>query len=311
MSDIAANTRLQELLELARNASRLHNDMAARGDSTSDVDDALTAIYADIGKLVYQLLAEDKVAEAEPPQPLDPTAEPSRATFLPLPDEEPEITSFTDEVGTGATSWYTEEMEVEVSGPLFSPDDHLDEFTDIPESDPISEEIEMDAEPDDDGGDYDIASIGQMWSERVTRGRSLHDLADPTADPTWNHKLTQLLGLLNLPDDFTGNDEMAVEASRVQWAASELGNRLDGFPEAVQLCIIGMLAARAQHLRSQLAVDVGPRLAIDRLRRYRIDNELPTVAGLLSQPVPETGSWVSDIEDWWKLLQGSDDEIIP
>ena len=312
MSDIASNPRLHELLELARNATQLHEEMSQRGEVTVEVDDAMVAIYADIGKLVSRLMSESSAGIPDPETPTGPLITPlsfepietsnadERSTFIPTSDD------FADSVNSDASAppssgWYTEEVEFDTSQPLFSASDNLEEYTDIPESDPETAEVPMaDLSVDEE---YEISQLAQMIAHRAEMGHPLHNLASQDEDPTWTHRLTQLLGLLNLPDDFTGRDQMAVEASRVQWAANELGRRLDGLPESIQICLIGMLAARAQHLRSQLDDDVGPRLALDRLRSYRIDTELPTVAGLVAQPFPETGTWVGDIHQWWALLQ--------
>jgi hypothetical protein len=307
MSDIASNPRLLELIELANNANRLHRQLTARKEDASEVDAARKAIFGDIGTLVHRLMTETGPEPAkQPSEPALPRApapvDPADQTFLPDSDNGlPDAIIGNDDERDGG--WYTEDVEFDTSQPLFSDEDNLEEFTDVPESDPVSDEVEMGDMDTLDDEVYDHSSLAQLAAHRIERGHALYELANPETDPTWSHKLTQLLGLLNLPDDFGGNDEMAVEASRVQWAAGELGRRLDGFPASVQVCIVGLLAARAQHLRTQLTVDVGPRLALDRLRCYRIDAELPTVAGLVAEPAPESGSWVSDIHEWWALLQ--------
>ena len=94
-----------------------------------------------------------------------------------------------------------------------------------------------------------------------------------------------------------------MEASRVQWITTELESRLTGFPPEIQVALVALLAARAQHLRRGSANDVGPRLSLDRLQRYRIEADLPIVAGLLPTPRPESETWESDIRGWWSLLK--------
>jgi len=278
--------------------------MRARREPTADVDEALDAIYSDIGRLVFRLMNDNATSAKDgPPEP----TESARPTFLPLTEEATQSTIPTEEDHGERLDWYTDEDEGDKDDgesaqpePLFfSQDDRLDEMTDIPESDPISEEIEIDAVTDHE--DYEVTGIAQMTRAQTEPNHPLHRLADSSSDPTWAYKLGELLHLLQLPTTQTA-DEMTVEASHIQWAASELPSRLDGLPQSVQVCIIGLLAARAQHLRSRLAVDVGPRLALDRLRRYRIDHELPTVVGLLATPAPECGSWSEDIKGWWTLL---------
>jgi len=296
MPDIESHPRLLELIGLAKDAATLHQQMKARNEATTQVDEAIGAIYSDIGRLVYRLMSQGSRAESAD------TAEGSdddRATFLPFTEEATQSTVPTEEEVAERMNWYTDEVEVDDAEPLFTKEDRLDELTDIPESDPISEEVEMDTVTDHE--DYEVTTIAQLRRNSGASDHPLRRLSDESSDPTWAYKLTQLLKLLELPDS-PQRDEMAVEASRVQWAASELHTRLDGLPQSIQVCIIGMLAARAQHLRVQLAIDVGPRLALDRLRRYRIDEELPTVAGLLAQPGPENDSWADDVQAWWDLL---------
>ena len=85
-------------------------------------------------------------------------------------------------------------------------------------------------------------------------------------------------------------------------ASSELVSRLVGLPAEVQVWFLGLLAARCQRLIEVLEVVVGPRLSLDRMRRYALSNDLPTVAGLDASPRPEYGSWAEDARQWWAVL---------
>ena len=298
MSDIQTHPRLLELIGLAKDAAALRSQMRGRSEPTTDVDEAIDAIYADIGRLVFRLM-EDKTTPALPSGATPPSI--NAPTYIPSTEEATQSSQPTEEDVEERESWYTEEVYADSSQPLFSVDDRLDELTDIPESDPVSEEVEIEPDSLTDNEDYEVMTLRQLGREMTSSSHALHRLADSSQDPTWAYKLTQLLALLERPKS-NHADEVAIESSRLQWAASEMGTRLDGLPESVQVCIIGMLSARAQHLRTLIAVDVGARLALDRIRRYRIDAELPTVAGLLAQPAPETGSWPGDIQAWWDLL---------
>jgi hypothetical protein len=303
MSDIETHPRLLELIGLAKDAAALRSQMRGRNEATTDVDDAIDAIYADIGRLVFRLI-NDTSAPALPPGAISPSID--APTFIPRTEEATQSSQPTEEDDEERESWYTEEVYADSSQPLFSVEDRLDELTDVPESDPISEEVEIEADSITDHEDFAVMTLRQLLTDKASSNHALNQLADSSRDPTWAYKLTQLLALLERPES-NHPDEIAIESSRLQWAASEMGTRLDGLPESVQVCIIGMLAARAQHLRTLMAVDVGARLALDRIRRYRIDAELPTVAGLLAQPAPETGSWTDDIQSWWDLLHPTQD----
>jgi len=80
----------------------------------------------------------------------------------------------------------------------------------------------------------------------------------------------------------------------------------------VQQALLGMLAARARHLQEKLEVDVGPRLALDRLRRYRKQAGLPPVVGLLPDRGPEAGAWAEDAKRWWTVLsEGLRAQFVP
>jgi len=269
--------RLRELLSSARRAAAMRETVLAEGQDASAIDEVLLDLYRDVGRTLVGLLGP---AEAEPK-----TAE-RRAPTGDIPEADDD-------------SWYTDEVETKDARPLFGPED-LDESTDVPESEPITL-------PPTEGGtarplpDLDIATI-----EVLGRSGDLAQLGDPeAAPPTWRHRLDQLLELLAVPTHLDDQAELAVEASRVQWITTELEPRLTGFPAEIQVALVGLLAARAQHLRRGASSDVGPRLSLDRLQRYRIEADLPTVAGLLPTPRPERDAWESDIRGWWALLRPS------
>lgn len=117
------------------------------------------------------------------------------------------------------------------------------------------------------------------------------------------HDLSELLALLRPPRDLIDPAVMPDEASKVQWASGELAGRLADTPEVLQVAVLGMLAARARNVAEHLDVDIGPRMAIDRLRRYRDQQDLPSVAGLLPNARPELATWAEDARAFWELLR--------
>lgn len=289
MTDLLSSVRLQNLLDQADSAVRLRDDTRRRDGDTAEIDEALNSIYRDLGRALYLLVRTG--ADDGP--------------MLPDPRED-ETTAFTVEIDRDREeggSWYTDEVELSHEGPLFEPGDLApDEHTDIPESDdPGPERPEPPVEEIDD---WHVLTLDQLKARANDPNDALGELADPTIDaPSWAHKLDELLKLIELPPDLTDPQELSVEASRVQWAASELEVRLVHLPDSVQLALIGLIGTRAQHLRRHLEVDVGPKLALDRLRRYRLDNELPALVALTAEPSPETGSWADDAAAFWSLLQ--------
>ena len=194
MPDIESHPRLLELIGLAKDAATLHQQMKARNEATTQVDEAIGAIYSDIGRLVYRLMSQGSRAESAD------TAEGSdddRATFLPFTEEATQSTVPTEEEVAERMNWYTDEVEVDDAEPLFTKEDRLDELTDIPESDPISEEVEMDTVTDHE--DYEVTTIAQLRRNSGASDHPLRRLSDESSDPTWAYKLTQLLNLLELP----------------------------------------------------------------------------------------------------------------
>ena len=62
------------------------------------------------------------------------------------------------------------------------------------------------------------------------------------------------------------------------------------------------MAARARHLQEVLEVDVGPRVALDRLRSFSQASGLSWVAGLDPNGSPERNTWAEDAVTWWNKL---------
>ncbi len=198
--------------------------------------------------------------------------------MLPEPtDDDP--TSFTDEIDVDDSFqdvWYTDEVEIDITQPVLAEMGELDGATLAASLPPEIRGIEV-------VGPLELAS-------RIP------------FDATASKGIAELRELLALPNDFTNSDELSVEASRVQWAAMELDTRLNGLPGPVQTALLGLLAARAQHLREHIEVDVGPKLALKSMRDYRRRTDLPLVRGLLPGATPEGASWADDARDWFALL---------
>src|SRR5690606_2665470 len=119
--------------------------------------------------------------------------------------------------------------------------------------------------------------------------------------PPWVDDLRDLLDLLD-GGTAESESELAVETTRVQWATIGLPDRLAPLPDVVRQAMVGLLAARARHLQERLREDVGPRLALERLRRYRSEAGLTPVVGLLPERSPELATWADDARHWWKVL---------
>jgi hypothetical protein len=122
---------------------------------------------------------------------------------------------------------------------------------------------------------------------------------------SWIEQLGDLLEALALPFEMDSPEELAAEASLVQWSTVGLDEQWAPFPPAIQAALLGLIVSRARHLQNHLEVHVGPRLALERLGAYRTRVGLSKVEGLYPERQPQTGSWAEDARQWWEtLLQG-------
>lgn len=277
----------RDLLVEARKAMELRRKLVEEGKDTTELDEALEGLYRDLGRAVAE------GGDSSPLVPEPPTAAREGFTSEVPPEDD-------DSVG-----WYTEERTGPIaSGPLFDPADLGDpSMTEIP----LSDDLHLPPDPDDtDASDATDRGYAVETSQSM-RSRA----SDPTSSlgifrygvATWKGQLDELLDLLRSPFDLDDPTELGVEASRVQWATTELARRLDPYPDEIRVALIGLLAARAQFLRTRLDVDVGARLSLDRLQRYRIERQLASVPALLPTPLPELGSWLVDSESWWSVFR--------
>lgn len=211
-----------------------------------------------------------------------------------------ELTDLYAELGTRVHALWQQAQQVDAPQTLEYiptwgdlPDE--DDLTDIPDPSSFLSRPAAEAEPP--GPVVRLDELRQLRATgngplSVTRGSSL----------SWREPLDELLDLIAIPGDLADPSLMPSEASTVQWASGELQNRIARFPEPVRQALLGLLAVRARNLASNLDVDIGPKMALDRLKRIRSSHELPWVVALLPNARPETGSWVADARAFWELL---------
>ncbi len=265
MSHPADDPRVQQLLREADEA------VVSRADPAT-----LAAIHMHLGMVFHEAVRRNRASQrANRPfnaGASNPVAE-AEGTMLPENDEISEPLSWTSEVERDDRSGWTEDADIPIA-PLFDRGE-LDDDTNFPDID----------------ADDDLFTL---------------DAAEGWPDPDAILQLTpDLRALLALPFDLTSPDDLAVEASRVQWATSDLDTRFAALPPPALAAILGLLSARANLLAERLDVAVGPRLAIERLRRWRTNRSLPQVAGLEVDPLPERGSWEADARSWWAVFDSS------
>ncbi len=266
MPNPADDPRVLQLLREADQAIQQRADPAT-----------LAAIHMHLGMVFHEVVrratAEMRTLDSPIPRPAPLAPAPPNL----LPDDETESTdtpTWTNEAERDdQNSGWTEDADLP-AGPLFDSGE-LDDDTNFPEND-----------AEKDGFGIDAA---EQWSE----GQETFNLPP------------ELRNLLGVPPDLTSPDDLAVEASRVQWATSDLEGRFGLLAPAAQSAVLGLLSSRANLLSERLDVAVGPRLALDRLRKWRLARSLPQVAGIEENPLPERGSWEADARSWWAVFEGA------
>ncbi|MEZ4242068.1 MAG: hypothetical protein R3F59_39125 [Myxococcota bacterium] len=278
---MADHPRVHDLLNEARKALALRERIAEVGDDPTEVDVALRGLYEDLGRaLVAAVEGGTDVwidgVDVRPRRPPPPPADLQRTV---LPGDEGGLLG--------------PELSLHGIDAALEALDPLDDSTPV-----IPPEREYTAE---EPKEYVVSELAAFRS--AVDGTAFAALRQGAP---WGDGLRDLLGLLSLPASFAEPDALAEESSKVQWAAHQVGAHLDPLPTEVRTAMIAMLAARAQHLKLRLDSDVGARLSLDRLQRYRLEAGLPAVAALSPSARPETGSWEGDVRGWWALLGGED-----
>ncbi len=291
MERLLNNNRVRTLLRQADDATRLLDRMGD-GAETTEIREALSGILRDLGREVH-VVWRDMVATSG----ADPFAAGDDFEFLKRADasEErtaesleidphtdiPEITSDRPADAEDLERWYTDEVEIQRQEPLFNPG-------------------ELDTSADTDAGGSPPGLVRHADDDVPVVPVDGFEVAPYAADEDWVKALREFVALLGAPP--ADDSDLTEEASKVQWAASGLDVRWGGFPPAVRTALLGVLASRARVLQEHLEVDIGPRMALDRMRKHRKASDLPSVAGLGAERGPETGSWSEDARWWWRAL---------
>ena len=288
MERLLNNERIRTLLHQADDATRLLERLG-EGAETNEIREALTGILRDLGREVHVVWRELAPSRSDPAAGADDfefrkrdDSQEATAESLEV-DQNTDIPEVTSEPPGAAAEdlerWYTDEVEIKQQEPLFNPGE-------------LDPNLEGDASapgllrtPEDD---VPVVPVDGF------------EVAPYPADEAWVKSLREFVALLGGPP--TEGADLTEEASKVQWAASGLDVRWAGFPPAVRTALLGVLAARARVLQERLEVDIGPRMALDRMRKHRKSSDLPSVAGLTAERGPETGSWTEDARGWWRAL---------
>ena len=259
----------------------MRSDIVARGEGTEAIDAALADILRDLGRHTLTLDRDARTREVDD----DSTEHRTDTTSA-------RDAGFTDEVEARTLeevddSWYTDEVAAHRGRRLFSPHEIESGVDDVPDSEHLPE---LD---DTDGIELD---------QPIPVAFFVEDAGERLAEVHAGARLGELVGLLPPLGDEPEADELSIEASRIQWACSDLDRRLEGLDEKTCTAVCAWLAARNRDLIGRLDVDVGPRTALERLGRWHRAHGLPMVAGLSQPPTPEHSSWSLDARAWHKVL---------
>jgi len=148
----------------------------------------------------------------------------------------------------------------------------------------------------------ELTDLESLDGEEALAPVPVMPVSGPLPDGLWVDRLQDLLALLDAPTEDTDAVALALEASRVQWATVGLNATWAHFPQPIQVALLGLLSARCRWLSEHLAVDLGPGIALDRLRSHCAQTGLATVVALVPDSEPESGTWRGDALHWWDML---------
>jgi hypothetical protein len=261
--DIIKNAQVRQLLEQAESAVRMLGQVDPHGKR--QVKHALSGIYEDIGKHIHALARQMATSEKA-----DGTRDTSPISISELEDLTSEI-EHTDEVANESA------LNLDISrtsnewlqGPVES------RFVSV-------EHVEKRLQQ----------SLEQIHT-------ALRDNPEETA---WIYRLENLLDMLDVSEHLDSEAEVAVEASKLQWATSAMWEQWSNFPRTIQVALIGLLACRSHVLAEHAPDSLAPTIVIERLRNQQKRSGVPQVQGLQNNPSPEDESWTNDATLWWNIL---------
>ena len=205
MSD--ARARAKSLLAEARNATQLKNRLRRDGQNTLEIDRLIATLQHDLGAL---LVTEPELAALL--VPMIPEAQPAA---------EGSPTSFRRRKRAGTTT--RRRARSSLSGPLFDSSDLVTGEI------PIPDDLHLPPESDDtDAGEqYAVETTDSLAARAAEPATGLGQFRAGAAP--WQAALRELLDLLRSPYDLDDPTELGVEASRVQWATTEIEVRFRDF----------------------------------------------------------------------------------
>ena len=157
---------------------------------------------------------------------------------------------------------------------------------------------------DDDAPEVDLETISRI--SRIVMNPNWGDEApDPGYDLTQAQDIATRLGQ---PRHLTTDADLLAEAACLDRELQRLAGWAD-FPRNIQRAFIGLVACRLRALQEDSPSNIRAilerqiRKDFARLTQFSSDHQPGWVTGLSRQHKPETGSWISDSDFWWKTLR--------
>jgi hypothetical protein len=133
--------------------------------------------------------------------------------------------------------------------------------------------------------------------------------AETSVDPGFDVAQAQAIaGRLGEPRVLTVDPDLLAEAAVLDRELQRMAAWAE-FPRNIQRAFIGLVACRLRSLQEDSPSNIRAilerqiRKNFARLTQFSSDHQPGWVTGLSRQHKPETGSWISDAEFWWKTLR--------
>lgn len=156
----------------------------------------------------------------------------------------------------------------------------------------------------DDAPEVDLETIS-----KISRIVMNPNWGDETPDPGYDVAQAQEIATrLGEPETLTTDTELLAEAASLDRELQRLAAWAE-YPRNIQRAFIGLVACRLRALQEDSPSNIRAilerqiRKNFARLTQFSSDHQPGWVTGLSRLHKPETGSWISDADFWWKTLR--------
>lgn len=165
-------------------------------------------------------------------------------------------------------------------------------------------------EVDEPGDSFDDAPAVDMETiSKISRIVMSPNWGDETPDPGYDVAQAQEIATrLGEPRVLTADADLLAEAASLDRELQRLAAWAE-YPRNIQRAFIGLVACRLRALQEDSPSNIRAilerqiRKDFARLTQFSSDHQPGWVTGLSRLHKPETGSWISDADFWWKTLR--------